>query len=416
LASSADDLLQQDIEVLAERLLARLNLRIALVALTGLLFLVAWNRGIALLYGLFALLLATVVVAYLAPRYNLYGIFARRHHPPRAHEGDKVEVEVVLANRWPVARYMLEVVDWMPFAAEAEQRPMSFVPSLRRSQRLRLAVRCDCRGVHSVGPLRLQSAYPLGVHRAEREVPDSTSEILVYPAIFPIARLSLLGTSHLPTVGAMRARRVGGNDEFVGVREYRRGDPPRHIHWSASARHGALVVREHESLHRPEVCILLDLHRAANCGVGKHSTLEYAVKIAASIAAFALDEGHEVRLVGLGAAPLDLPLGRGGRQLERVLEALARVQADGDVPYPAAIARVVQRIAHGSLLVLFNAGGAGEIETGALHRRHVHPLWIHFDRRSFERPGGPNGPVSPPAPVQGYWVRRGDDLARVFAR
>src|SRR5439155_1591409 len=42
----------------------------------------------------------------------------------------------------------------------------------------------------------------------------------------------------------LRSARSG--NELFGVREYRRGDPLRRIHWRSSARHGRLAVREFE--------------------------------------------------------------------------------------------------------------------------------------------------------------------------
>src|SRR5205823_4067005 len=47
-------------------------------------------------------------------------------------------------------------------------------------------------------------------------------------------------------VASLAAPRAGAGSELFGVREYRRGDSLRRIHWRSSARRGELVAREYE--------------------------------------------------------------------------------------------------------------------------------------------------------------------------
>lgn len=57
---------------------------------------------------------------------------------------------------------------------------------------------------------------------------------------------------------AAPAPRAGSGLEIFGVREYRRGDSLRRIHWRTSARHGELVVREFEPPGRRLLLVALD--------------------------------------------------------------------------------------------------------------------------------------------------------------
>ena len=395
--------------------LARLHLGRVLPALAVVLFLIAWNRGIALLYGMLALILAVWIVALAAPRRNLAGVAAQRRIPASATEGETIPLE--LSVSCPRGRrYMLELRDRLPFAPPGLQDVFAFVPQLKGEIGLRYEIPCDLRGEHRLGPLHVATSYPLGVRTAARTLADSEARILVYPATFPMRRLPLASAVQMPVTGARSASLQGGHDEFFGVREYRHGDSPRRIHWPASARRGELVVREYQPIHKTDLLIVLDLRHSAQYGEGKHSTLEYAVKIAASAARHALDEGHRVGLAGFGAGASEVPVDRSPMQFRRILEVLARVRADGSLPYAEAVHRSLGKIRRGGAVLLFDhapSGHARPAEDLDLYRRHVRPIWVRFDTASFRDFAGHRAYA---AGAGEYRVRRGDDLAKVFAR
>ena len=52
-----------------------------------------------------------------------------------------------------------------------------------------------------------------------------------------------------------------GRDDFAGLREYRRGDAPRHVHWKAAARSQVLPVKQFEGASTEDVMLrLADAH------------------------------------------------------------------------------------------------------------------------------------------------------------
>ena len=55
-----------------------------------------------------------------------------------------------------------------------------------------------------------------------------------------------------------------GQDSFAGIREYRRGDSMRHIHWRASARRDEWIVREYEQVENAELVLVLNTCRRDN--------------------------------------------------------------------------------------------------------------------------------------------------------
>ena len=386
-----------------------LTLRNALIILIVILFLVAWNRGIPLLYGMFALILAVLLVSYLAPMLALRGLSAICTHAERAYEGDEIKLLMQLSNKTWFSSYMIELWNQTPFTPS---KIMGFVPCVKHTETLTMTVTCDWRGLHTLGPLTLKTGYPLGISTVQKTLANTTTSLLVYPTAFHIQHFHYLSSSHLPLSGNNTVTMSGGSDAFFGVREYRRGDNPRHIHWPSTAHKGQLIVKEYEFISTTEVTLLLDLHKNANYGKGKHSTLEYAVKIAASIAKHALTHKHQVRLLGYGKKTLHLLPANGEKHYKLILEALAQVYADGEVTYEETVQRALPSLRQGSVLVLFDNSSPTTAQS-LLASRHIKPVWIRFQTDSFLQSASDQTPKT--SNIPSYTICRGDDLAQVFA-
>jgi uncharacterized protein (DUF58 family) len=104
---------------------------------------------------------------------------------------------------------------------------------------LLLAVATRVRGDQALGRVTLATRYPLGLLRAWGYL-DTSAQVLVYPR--PGARGPVLARPHYRQ--ADRGDRGVGADDFVGLRPYRPGDPPRHMDWKAWARERGLVIRQ----------------------------------------------------------------------------------------------------------------------------------------------------------------------------
>ncbi len=408
-----------------ERFLTRRN---ALIALALLFFLIAWNREVNLLYGMSALVSATVIVAVILPRFALKGIEASRVLPAAAFEGEEIEVRVTLKNRERASRFMVEAVDAIPAAAPHEREPLVFAARVPGRAQRDFAYRLACykRGHYSVGPLRLRSAYPLGLAWSERQGDHTLPTLLVYPSMFDVASFPLLATGTSVSSGMESMERAGGSDDFFGTREYRQGDSLRHIHWPSTARHDRLIVKEFEVRASTEMTLILDLHRESNVGEERESTLEYGVRIAASLARYALERGHTVQLTGYGRESAIVPSGRGVHHLPQVLDTLARVAADGPFPYHETITRAATFMRDGSTAVLFLSGNEKLDDflypLELLRAKRIRPVAISFDRASFigksDFGNTVHDPVADELLAQGarvYPVSKGDDLSEVFA-
>lgn len=95
------------------------------------------------------------------------------------------------------------------------------------------------RGWLSPGRIKLWTTQPLGLFTIWSWLNPETA-VLVFPAIER-------PTAPFPEANGGRGQRMtSGGDEYAGLRDFRRGDPPRRIAWKASARLDALRVRENE--------------------------------------------------------------------------------------------------------------------------------------------------------------------------
>ena len=91
------------------------------------------------------------------------------------------------------------------------------------------------RGVLRFSAITLARPDPIGLFRAfaRRRSVDST---LILPRRYPLPSINLPGAFRYQAGGVALASNVGQSDEFVALRDYRHGDPVRHIHWRSWAK------------------------------------------------------------------------------------------------------------------------------------------------------------------------------------
>lgn len=184
---------------------------------------------------------------------------------------------------------------------------------------------CQQRGRFQLGPVTATSSDPFGLFNRHLHL-ASPSEILVLPRVYQIAHLPIIAGG-LPGRGRSSQRALQRTINATTVREYVIGDSLSRIHWRSSARYSKLMIKEFDLDPALDAWILLDLHESVQVGEGEHSTEEYGVTIAATIAHYLLRQDLSVGLIVNGERQEILALDRGDRQIERVLELLAVVRA-----------------------------------------------------------------------------------------
>ena len=276
---------------------------------------------------------------------------------PTSAAEDRLPVQLTVTNRsrWPALSLTLQ--DDFPADRDTQKRAVlerARAPDATET----VPYTADCsrrRGGYAIGPLTAVSSDPLGIFSLRREFPV-LSNLTVMPRLFSIDRLPLEGRSRWDSMGQRASLKAGSALNFFGTRDYRHGDSLRFIHWPSTARQNRLIVKEFETDISSEVTILLDLHYYTLKGSGRETTLDYAVRIAASIARHAIHGANQVQVIGQGKELLHVPAGSGEFHLLTILDQLSKAAASGDTPLEDLLLSSIPLMNGGStLVVVFNS-------------------------------------------------------------
>ena len=177
------------------------------------------------------------------------------------------------------------------------------------------------RGVLRLAGLTLARPDPLGLFRAfvKMALPQS---ILVLPKRYPLPPIALPGTAKYQPGGVALASNVGQSEEFVALRDYRNGDPLRHIHWRTWAKAGKPVVKEFEDEFFVRHALVLDTFIDHPHG----DAFEEAVSLAASFVCTIQTQESLLDLLFIGPDSYRFTSGRGLAHADQMLEVLAGVR------------------------------------------------------------------------------------------
>ena len=203
------------------------------------------------------------------------------------------------------------------------------------------------RGHYRLGPMIIETRDPLGIFTCRQQV-GSRFAVTVYPAIHPLSGLSLPAGQ---SFGALRTRQRAREDlsSLAQVRPFRTGDSPKLIHWKVSARRGELHVRDYERTTTVQLMLFVDLFEPAERQLsGGMTSTDLAAEVAASLAYHAWERGYEFGLMGQGDRRHSLAPGKGAARFQHLLEALARMQAEGQVPLGEVVRRESRQLLPGS--------------------------------------------------------------------
>lgn len=205
------------------------------------------------------------------------------------------------------------------------------------------------RGVMRFEGVTIARCDPFGLYRALRrqKLPQS---LLVLPRRYPLPPLTLPGASKYQQGGVAMASHIGQSDEFVSLRDYRRGDPPRHIHWRSWARVGRPIVKEFEDEFFVRHALVLDTFTTRP----QSELFEEAVSVAASFACTVLTQESLLDLLFVGADAYCFTAGRGLAHADQMLEILASVQPSYQQPFTTLERAVLEHadVVSGVILVL----------------------------------------------------------------
>ena len=180
---------------------------------------------------------------------------------------------------------------------------------------------------------------PYGLFKALYII-DKPDNLLVLPKHYPVGEVNLTGSKKYQPGGVQLAMSIGDTEEFMSLREYRPGDPLRHIHWKSWAKVGKPIVKEFQDEFLVRQALILDTFTEQIFG----DIFETAVSVAASFAYAPRSQDVLLDLMFVGTQAYRFTEGRGLAQTEQLLEVLACVEPCRDKSFVQLSALVMEQV------------------------------------------------------------------------
>ncbi len=273
-------------------------------------YFVASQTQVGWLYLFDALIWSVLLLSIVIPWYTLRSLTVERevllprggaaHLPLEGPlEDDVIDIRFSITPRGRFSRYFVRLSGERPFE-RPEQRVESFflfrLPP-RRATTFTSSAECYRRGYYPAADITLSAGFPLGLFR-KRRVFSLPLRLTVYPRYFPLNGPPFAVESWEEEGQAVK---TDAASDFYGSREYRPGDPLRYIHWRNTARTGQLMLKEFERAAQGSLSVVFAADHVY--GAGRETTLEYGLRIAASLAGLSAASGRRLDIIA-GERPL----------------------------------------------------------------------------------------------------------------
>jgi len=194
------------------------------------------------------------------------------------------------------------------------------------------------RGMLELKDMRALLPDPLYLFQRCRRLRQEHDKILVLPKRYKLPDILLAGESRNQLGGEAQSRQLGDSSEFVSLRDYRSGDPLKHIDWKSWAKTGKPIVKEFEDVYFPRHGLVLD----AVVHPSKVMVFEEAVSIASSFAC-AIDTRESILdLILLQQDTQVITVGKGVAKLDKMLEVLACAELEREPHWEKMLEQIVR--------------------------------------------------------------------------
>lgn len=412
--------------------LTRLGIQVMLIGAFGILG--GSLNGLNLLIVVAAVVLATLVVQWRMSRAMIDALRIDRRMPTEAFAGKPVRIRYQVNNEnrlMPLWLIRLED-SFRRIDSSEPERTATGVGLLMPGQSTStfFDVIAYHRGRYQLGRWSISTVAPLALSKAYRDSVREEDYLDVYPKLLPLRRSwRRMLPSRIGNDSSSAARQGPSDALFFGLREYRHGDSPRHIHWRTTARIGEPFVRQFEQQRRYHLCLLVDAwssqvlpnqtmpsqplatgarpQGARPDLVGVNGTgggdamddridamAERAISLTASIT-IELFYGHQnqIMLVVAGKQPVVVGSNASASGLRRMLQSLARVQLGDQASLDDAMseaATVAKRLP--DIVVISPRSQASAVADGAisfssikLWKSRSQLLWVDVTQKDFHR-------------------------------
>ena len=395
--------------------------RAAYIIIPSVILILALLLSSNLLLRLFFISAALLFISYLWALFGARGIRVQLGELPEYSQvGDSFGEEVTVINNSRIPKLLLRLEENTDIPGYNNLLELNLPP--KGSFHRQTTIHCKRRGRYHLGSATLSAGDPFGFFRRDFHFGRS-HQIMVYPATLelPFFEVSTPGNLGDASSGSLIGQ-TGTNAS--GVREFVSGDNLMHIHWPNTARSGKLMVKMFDSGRTPStsecVYVIVDMHRAVHQGQGDEGTEEYSVTAAASLVKKYLDRGLQVGLIASSDPVLSFPPDIGEEHYYRILEGLAVVQANGEIPIDKLITNKMTPVIGDSTIVIISPATTPELGD-AVRRLKIREALVSvvlLDAASF---GGIYGSSSLARSLRGqgiqvYIARMGEELSRVLDR
>lgn len=290
------------------------------------------------------------------------------------------------------------------------------------------------RGLYNLGPTTVSSGDFFGIF-GKRVHFIASQRLLVLPYMVNLVKFPF-PPGYLSGGKVLWRKTQEVTPHAAGIREYAPGDSLSRIHWPMTARKDKFMVKEFDQDPQADIWIILDgeklahssevqppqLKRVDRLWIIGHKfqanlppdTFEYSISAAASIANYFLKRGEQVGLCCTGQITTTLPAEKGERQLGKILEALAFIRNESQLPLLGLVDAVINQIARGCTVILISTTRSDSLAVSAQRfiRKNTHPVVVLADNETF---GGAVGKKEEIQKLDDYFIpvitiRKGDDL------
>lgn len=240
--------------------------------------------------------------------------------PERVRHGQQFHLEILAKNCSRLGARDLRCRYLLPKHIE-EPQPTTFLALLAPGESHRFQQRLFPlkRGAYQLTTLLQENCYPYGLWRDVKKHCSERS-FLVYPKYSPLRELDIpVGRKYQPG-GLALTSFLGDSTEFLCTREFRLGDPLRHIHWRSWARLGKPIVKEYGEEYFCRLALIVDTVVAQE---GHDECLEQSISLAAAITDYLSREEYVIDIFAAGPKLYYLQAGRSLAYLENIMDILA---------------------------------------------------------------------------------------------
>lgn len=241
---------------------------------------------------------ALVSFLYLKTKRQCQGITISRKAPTFAREKQLIEVHYVISNdtAFPInGLSFMEEFDGVQtgYYNVALNRPLKPHTKIQFVKKVGLDAGM---GIKTFNPTNFILKDDLGMFDFKITF-DHTHEIEVYPSIEETPSLKASVSPETIEYGFYEMPKRGDSNLFIGTRDYRHGDPVKHINWKLTKKSHKVVVNEYEKNTNTFVTLLMDLDYSNQLGFGELSTWEASKDLALSIVSNEIRKNNQVQVV-----------------------------------------------------------------------------------------------------------------------